>query len=229
MEVRRWNTKWWSAVLFCVLFICMTTVTQASSELTFTCQAPYYLGKARDTVTPGERIQALFSIESRSTQDKAADIRVSLPPGFLPEEEYENWQVGRQGEQYYLYRQIKLAGGYSQWFDLIAIQAAASLKEGTYNLTVTVDDTVLQVPVNIAVGEGAVTDAPVELEDIVLPLDREGKMDDRLNRNTLVLRDRSWDYYKNLLRGKGASNQEVEAIHPLGSRAVHPGNNQRRS
>lgn len=215
MEASRWNKKWLSAVFFCVLFMCTATVTQASSEITFTCQAPYYLGKARDTVTPGERIQALFSIESRSAQDKAADIRISLPPGFLPEDEYENWQVGRQGEQYYLYRQIKLAGGYSQWFDLIAIQAAASLKEGTYNLTVTVDDTILQVPVNIAVGEGAVTDAPVELEDIVLPLDREGKMDDRLNRNTLVLRDRNWDYYKNLLRGKGASNQEVEAIHPL--------------
>jgi len=83
LEASRWNKKWLSAVFFCVLFVCTISVTQASSEITFTCQAPYYLGKARDTVTPGERIQALFSIESRSAQDKAADIRISLPVFYL--------------------------------------------------------------------------------------------------------------------------------------------------
>ena len=56
---------------------------------------------------------------------------------------------------------------------------------------------------------------PPVLERVVLPLDRAGKRDDKQGENTLVLRDRSLDYYKNVLRGKGASNLEIEAVHPL--------------
>jgi len=48
-----------------------------------------------------------------------------------------------------------------------------------------------------------------------LPLDKDGKKDDRLTAGTLVLRDRSLDYYKNIINGKGTSNLEVEAIHPI--------------
>ncbi len=208
-------SKWIKVFLFCLVLMTAVSVSAAGSGINFTCQAPYYLGKVRDTVTPGERIQMLFSVENRSSKDQVAAVTITLPAGFQPEPEYENWQIGQQGTQYDLYREVKLAGGYSQWFDLAAVQAAVSLEPGTYYLTVEVNDEIQQVPVKVAEGERVTTDAPVELEDIVLPLDREGRMDDRLDRNTLVLRDRSWDYYKNLLRGKGASNQEVEAIHPL--------------
>ncbi|TCL36571.1 hypothetical protein EV210_108221 [Anaerospora hongkongensis] len=208
-------SKWIKMFFFCLVLMTAVSVSAAGSGLNFTCQAPYYLGKVRDTVTPGERIQMLFSVENRSSKEQVAKVTITLPAGFQPEPEYENWQIGQQGTQYDLYREVKLAGGYSQWFDLAAVQAAVSLEPGTYYLTVAVNDEVQQVPVKVAEGERVTTDAPVELENIVLPLDREGRMDDRLDRNTLVLRDRSWDYYKNLLRGKGASNQEVEAIHPL--------------
>uniref|UniRef100_UPI002FDB2D06 hypothetical protein n=1 Tax=Anaerospora hongkongensis TaxID=244830 RepID=UPI002FDB2D06 len=191
-------SKWIKVFLFCLVLMTAVSVSAAGSGLNFTCQTPYYLGKVRDTVTPGERIQMLFSVENRSSKEQIAKVIITLPAGFQPEPEYENWQIGQQGTQYDLYREVKLAGGYSQWFDLAAVQAAVSLKPGTYYLTVAVNDEIQQVPVKVAEGERVTTDAPVELEDIVLPLDREGRMDDRLDRNTLVLRDRSWDYYKNL-------------------------------
>jgi hypothetical protein len=202
------------ALVLCFLLL-PVMVIQAEGDISFSCQVPYYLGKSREAAVPGEKIQALFSIENRGMEDKEIDVSLSLPPGFLPLERYDNWQIEQQGSQYSLQRHIKLTGGYSQWFDLFAVQATAELQPGTYTIVITDGITVQQIPIRVASGKGRVTDGPITLEDVVLPLDKDGKMDDRLNRNTLVLRDRRWDYYKNLLRGKGASNQEIEAIHPL--------------
>lgn len=190
-------------------------ISRAESDISFSCQVPYYLGKSRETIAPGEKIQALFSIENRSSDDKEVEITVKLPPEFLPLEEYNNWTVTQEDRQYFLHRHLKLMGGYSQWFDLFALQAALEIQPGIHTIEITDGNTVQQVKVKVDPKNRSVAEERITLDAIVLSLDKDGKMDDRLNRNSLVLRDRHWDYYKNLLKGKGASNQEIEAIHPL--------------
>lgn len=207
-----------------VLLVLLTITGQAQDGLSFSCQFPYYLGKARDSVTPGTQTTALFSIENRGAVDKEVVITISLPPGFSPVGHLENWEIKEQADQYFLIRKMLLPGGYSQWYDLLMLQVASDLVPGSYTATVTAGATTQQVPISVSTGTGDAA-APIMLSGIVLPLDKDGKSDERMGRNVLVLRDRQWDYYKNLFTGKGASNQEIEAIHPvthLGLDIVNP-------
>lgn len=200
--------------LVAVLFVLLTITGQAQDGLSFSCQFPYYLGKARDSVTPGTQTAALFTIENRDLADKAVELTISLPPGFRPVGYQENWEIKEEANHYVLTRQALLAGGYSQWYDLLSFQVATELPLGSYTATVTAGEVAQQIPISVGAGTNDTT-AAVTIAGIVLPLDKDGKNDDRMGRNVLVLRDRQWDYYKNLLIGKGASNQEVEAIHPV--------------
>ena len=200
--------------LVMVLFVLLTITGQAQDGLSFSCQFPYYLGKARDSVTPGTQTAALFTIENRDLVDKAVELTISLPPGFRPVGSLENWEIKEEANHYVLIRQALLAGGYSQWYDLLSFQVATELPLGSYTATVTAGEVAQQIPISVGAGTNDAT-AAVTIAGIVLPLDKDGKNDDRMGRNVLVLRDRQWDYYKNLLIGKGASNQEVEAIHPV--------------
>lgn len=188
---------------------------QAADEIACSLQAPYYLGKTREGARPGQQLQALFTIENRGPAEAAAAVTITLPPGFSPAGKPEYWQVAATSGVYVLSRQISLAGGYSQWFDLLPIQLAADVIPGTYDIAVSDGRHNRRIPVAVVDTGRALPNEPVSIEDIILPLDRDGKTDERLSRNTLVLRDKRWDYYKNVINGKGASNQEVEALHPL--------------
>lgn len=200
--------------LLVLVLVLLATAGQARESIAFSCQIPYYLGKTRDFVAPGEQTAALFSIENRDPGDKTVAIAITLPPGLKPVGHNENWAVIHQAEHYVLTRQAVLPGGYSQWYDLLSLQAAADLPPGTYTVNVTAGAVSRQVPVSVVAKNGALA-VPVRIAGIVLPLDKDGKTDERIGRNVLVLRDRQWDYYKNLFVGKGATNQEIEAIHPV--------------
>lgn len=207
-----------------VLLVMLTITGQAQEGVSFSCQFPYYLGKVRDSVIPGGQTAALFSIEHRGLSDTTVTVTISLPPGFSPAGSQENWEVTKQADRYFLTRDMLLPGGYSQWYDLLSLQVAADLPPGRYTAAVTAGDNTQQIPVTVGAGTGDAA-VPVTLAGMVLPLDKDGKTDDRVGRNVLVLRDRQWDYYKNLFIGKGASNQEIEAIHPvthLGVDIVNP-------
>lgn len=208
-----------------MLLTVLTITAQAGDGLSFSCQFPYYLGKSQDSVKPSAQAAALFSVENRAAAAKTVTMSISLPPGFTPLGYQENWEAKEQDNHYVLTRQMLLAGGYSQWYDLLFFQAAASLPPGRYTAVVTAGEHSQQLPVMVSAHGGSVAE-PVRIAGIVLPLDKDGKVDERQGRNVLVLRDRQWDYYKNLLNGKGASNQEIEAIHPvthLGVDIANPG------
>ncbi|WP_371378492.1 hypothetical protein [Sporomusa aerivorans] len=201
--------------LMTVLLVFFITVAgQARDGVAFSCQIPYYFGKVRDSVTPGTQTAALFSIENRTPSGKKALITIDLPPGFSPAGSLGEWEIHRQGGNYRLTRQATLAGGYDQWYDLLPLEVADGLPAGVYTATASVGGETKQVPVAVNAGQGEAL-KPVAITGLVLPLDRNGKTDERMGRNVLVLRDRQWDYYKNVLTGKGASNQEIEAIHPV--------------
>ncbi|MBU2700291.1 hypothetical protein Ga0466249_001383 [Sporomusaceae bacterium BoRhaA] len=185
------------------------------SEISLSCQIPYYLGKEKESVIPGEQIQAFFNVENLGLQDKQLTASIELPAGFLPIHPQQNWQVMNQGELCQLQRQINLSGGYSQWFDLIPLKVNDDVVPGNYPVLIRAGDQVQRLVIAVSGTREIPADTAFTIDSVVLPLDKDGKTDDRLNRSTIVLRDRRWDYYKNVLQGKGATNQEMEAIHPV--------------
>ena len=99
---------------------------------------------------------------------------------------------------------------------MLTFQLDEKLAAGSLRIKIKAGEKEQEVALTVAprATGGRPSQRPV-FERIVLPLDKEGKQDEKLNGNALVLRDRSLDYFKNVLRGKGASNQEIEAIHPV--------------
>lgn len=200
--------------MLAVLFLLTPGSVLAADSVLFSCQIPYYLGKPRSSIMPGERIQALFFVENRGGKSGPCQVSLELPAGWKPVS-YDQWLATEQGGRYKLERSVDFAGGYGQWFDLVVLQAPADLAPGTYQVKVGCGETTKTVSLLAVAGGTEAQSGDIKLDKVILPLDRNGKRDERLAQDTLVLRDRQWDYYKNLLTGKGASNQEVEAIHPI--------------
>ncbi len=203
-------------LLSCAVLLGLCQSAAAAAEpVAFSLQMPYYLGQSRIAVGPGERVQALFTIENRHNRPWQGKVAIELPSGWLPVS-HEYWQAVPQGQRYALTKTLSLEAGFDQWFDLLAIQVPAGAAPGMYPVTVTDGSRSQTVPVRVAAAAAAAAAAgKISVDKILLPLDRDGRLDERLERDTLVLRDRHWDYYKNLVAGKGASNQEVEAVHPV--------------
>lgn len=204
--------KIWAGVLVLLLFLPSVSVWAADTVL-ISCQMPYYLGKPRSSIQPGETVQALVSMEKRGGQAIGRTLSMEFPPGWVPFPD-EGWITAEQNGQYRLQRQVELEDGYGHWFDLVKITAPQQLPPGDYYVTVKADGQAVRIRLPVTVGENN-RGGVLCIDNIVLPLNRDGKPDERLGQGTLVLRDRQWDYYKNVLTGKGASNQEVEAIHPV--------------
>lgn len=201
-----------------IMLVCLTFGTafgKVREEVDFSLQLPYYLGKNPGAVKNGEQVQALFSIENRGLANQEVLVTITLPEGIAPIGQNENWLLDQTGQETVLSRQITLSGGYSQWFDLLTLKTTKDIPPGTYFVTVAGNGQSRQVPLEVSAGAGEVIHENAKLDKIILPLNLDGKPDDRLDPNTLVLRDRQLDYFKNVLRGKGATNLEVEAIHPV--------------
>ena len=145
-------------------------------------------------------------------------VRLELPAGFRADGKPEHWTIEQNevASGQVLLRELTLPAGYGQWFDLLSLSVDDQVSEGTYLLRLKTDEAVREVRVKVSPRtDGVSVREKTVLERVVLPLDRDGVRDEKQNANTLVLRDRSLDYYKNVLRGKGATNLEIEAIHPV--------------
>ncbi len=196
------------------MMILPTTVVLGQGGMEFSCQVPYSLGKNTESVVAGERINMLFTIDNRGMEDITVPVKITFPKGLIPTGKYEGWIVNQVGELYSLERELQLSGGYSQWFDLLTVQSDGDMLPGNDVVNIEVGNETKQIVLPI-LASNTVIQQPITLANIRLPLDKDGKKDDRLTAGTLVLRDRSLDYYKNIINGKGTSNLEVEAIHPI--------------
>ncbi|MEN6413554.1 MAG: hypothetical protein ABFC84_12495 [Veillonellales bacterium] len=201
----------------------------AGDNIRVQCDFPYYLGKAKDVVLPGETVQALVVVENCGREDRTVPVELELPGCFAPFGTYEGWQVVSGADKTVFSNSVDLSGGYSQWFDLLRFTVSPDAPPGSYQVRLTVNGQPRDFTVSIGSG-GSGTERFLSVSGIVLPLDKDGRKDDRLNDNTLVLRDRQLDYYKNVLQGKGAANLEIEAIHPVSHMGIdfdNPGGQQK--
>ncbi len=190
----------------------------AAAGLFLTLEAPYSLTGGQLTVAPGQRIHAMANIENTGPAGQNVAVRLELPAGFRADGKPEHWTI-EQNETVLgqvLQRELNLPVGYGQWFDLVSLIVDDHVSEGVYILRLSAGETTREIRVKVSPRvDGAPVHEKPALERVVLPLDRDGVRDEKQNANTLVLRDRSLDYYKNVLRGKGATNLEIEAIHPV--------------
>ena len=191
---------------------------QATPEdsLRVSLDIPYSLGVRRTTVAPADTIRAIINLESTAADEREISVSIRLPAGIAPTGDNGRWQVIRQEEGWLLRRNVVLTGSYGQWFDLLTFDVAEDLPVGAHKITIRAGEQTQEKVLQAAplTGGGSTRQPPV-FERIVLPLDKDGRQDEKQSGNAIVLRDRSLDYYKNILRGKGAANLEVEAIHPV--------------
>ena len=188
----------------------------SADSLQVSLDVPYSLGVRRTTVAPGETIRAIFNMESTAAAEREIPVEIQLPAGIAPTGDNGRWQVIRQEEGWLLHRNVALAGSYGQWFDLLTFDVADDLSLGAHKITIRAGKQTQEKVLQAApLADGVSTRQPPVFERIVLPLDKDGRQDEKQSGNAIVLRDRSLDYYKNILRGKGAANLEIEAIHPV--------------
>lgn len=220
----------WSVTVLAFLWIAsLSTSVHAGEQIIFHCEFPYYLGTERSAVTPGESVQALVVVENHGPNEQSVPVKIELPSGFLPAAQHGEWQVRHSPEKTVFSASVHLDGGYGQWFDLLRFTVSDDIPPGVHRGQITVNGQQQEIGIPV-MQEERKTAAPVTVAGIILPLDKDGRKDERLDNNTLVLRDRKLDYYKNILTGKGAANLEIEAVHPVTHMAVdfaNPGRQQK--
>lgn len=195
------------------VLLCLSRAEARPADISCHFDIPYKL-----TAVAGEgagaSVKALVAVENSGPADRVVHVSVSFPAGFAPQVIPEGWQAdaGR------IAGDVRLPGGYGQWFELLSFDAG-TLPGGEYAVAVTVADGTDSMTLNRTVPIGRknreTDNGKLVIERVVLPVDRLGNYDDRLNANTLVLRDKTLDYYKNVFKGKGAYNDVAEAVHPL--------------
>lgn len=190
-------------------------------------ELPYSFTGRQETAAPGTRIQTRLSFEAADMKNTVYPLRFYLPQGITPQRS-EGWKCEALSDGgLLLSRNIEITAGYGHWFDLLTLDLAQDLPEG--EIAFIFQAGTLQRTCDLRItGQSHTLQAPV-IGRISLPLDKDGRRDERQAEGTLALRDRTVDGYKNLLLGKGASNQELEALHPLGHVGVeieNPGGHQ---
>ncbi|MBP2657205.1 MAG: hypothetical protein H6Q69_237 [Firmicutes bacterium] len=187
----------------------------AQAREVVSCDIPYLLGRDKQEVRQGESFPVRIVAEADAAQPQLIPVSLQLPSGFSPVNLPEYWQAIPQEAGSMITGNIPLDGGYGHWFDLVTIKTADGIKPGTYTFYLEAGRQKMKYDLQIAERTGEKAASGFYVENIILPLDREGKKDDRLHDNTIVLRDRTLDYLRNLIRGKGASNLEAEEFHPI--------------
>ena len=185
----------------------------AEDGLSLRLTLPYTLQPGRDATEAGPGIKALLTAENTNAKSRVVSVRLELPPGFTPVQVPTGWRVDANT----LEGTMELNGGYGQWFELFSFDCqGASAGNYSSTLTYSTEGETRQIRIPFSLGR---TISPLgralALKQVTFPIDRYGKIDQRLNQNTLVLRDKAFDYLKNIVKGKGAYNEAAESAHPL--------------
>lgn len=211
--------KIYTAVLALVLVLFSHSPLLANSGgISLTVDLPYRLTAGAGENRSGAPLKALIAVENTGPAEKAVHIAIDLPAGLVPARLPPGWRAEAGG----ITGDIRLPGGYGQWFELLTFDTGG-LQAGEHMLSVTLasGDWRQTVTRKLAIGQKAETRVKgLTIARVVLPVDRTGNLDERMSTDTLVLRDKALDYYKSVLRGKGAYNEAAEAVHPLTSMNV---------
>jgi hypothetical protein len=197
-------------------------------DVSCTVDIPYKFTAGVGESRGGSVLKALVSVENAGPAAKEVHIAVAFPAELTPTKLPAGWRA----EAGLLSDDVILPGGYGQWFDLLTFDTGA-LAAGEHAVSVAFSsgDWRRTVTRKVAIGQKAAANGKdLSIARVVLPVDRAGNLDERMSQDTLVLRDRALDYYKSVLRGRGAYSEAAEAVHPLTSmnvEFVNPGGDEK--
>ncbi len=201
-----------------LILFCHGQAMAHREDISFTADIPYSFAAGAGESRGGSLLKGLVSVENTGPADKEVHIAIALPTGLTPARLPDGWRAETDG----MAGVVRLPGGYGQWFDLLAFDTGG-LAAGEHAVAVTVScgDWRRTITRKITVGpQSKAGGKGLSIARVVLPVDHAGNPDERLSPGTLVLRDQMLDYYKNVLRGRGAYNEAAEAVHPLTSMNV---------
>ncbi len=204
----------YAAIIVALLSLLWPGIARANpGETALHVNIPYTLAADGSGTQGGSSLKALIWAENTGPAERSVRITVTGPPELIPLDIPEGWEAGRG----VIAGDIRLPGGYGQWFDLLTFDAAR-LAAGEYEVAISLDDGDRRETIRRKVALGRKepgTARGLTITNVTLPVDRLGNLDERMDRNTLVLRDKALDYYKSVLKGRGAYNDAAEAVHPL--------------
>lgn len=217
--------------LLAAVYIFMFIQTVVANGINLETVYPYSLDHENTGKTIGNSTNPLFiNIESHDFSDaQDVDVEIILPQGLLFNEDV-NWQEIKTDTGIIINRKWILPADYGQNFDLIYLRASESLAEGQHNITVHVRGKNWQKSniINFTHEFGAkeifgIKQQEIQydkskfnwyIQSITLPVDNLGNKDDRIQDNTIYIKDTALESFRNRMTGDGATNWAAVFNHP---------------
>lgn len=196
---------------FAVIFSALFQLTVYGNEsVQLDVQFPYSLNGEDNKMIPAGSTQILFlNIESANLpKEETADIKVTLPSG-IHALKIDGWDTT---EDNVITAKWKLPANYGQVFSAVSLFCDKDLTEGNYTIPVEIHyggKEYIQ-KVDFSIGEGGITDADATekkenptwyIQRVVVPVDEDGKADQREAKDTLYVRDVTLENIRNRLTG----------------------------
>lgn len=205
----------------------------AQGTLEFEAAFPYDIANADKQVIAGSTNPCYLVLTNTQDREETVSIRLSLPPG-LEAVRLTGWEQAAPGEWT---QTVHLNAYYGQWFDLLYIRADEAMPPGEHLLNLRVERhsgvvshpfpfTVLAPAAGLS-AENKADSSGWRIEAIRLPVDHDGRYDERAENGVLQVSDRAWEGLKDTLAGRGATNWATLEHHPVGYVAITVGNPQR--
>lgn len=196
---------------FAVIFSGLFQLTVYGNEsVQLDVQFPYSLNGEKHKIIPAGSTQILFlNIESINLpKEETADIKVTLPSG-IHALKMEGWSTIKDNV---ITAKWRLPANYGQVFSAISLFCDKDLKEGNYMIPVEIrygDKEFLQ-KIDFSIGESEVPTAETSeekknstwyIQRIIIPVNEDGKVDQREAKDILYVRDVTLENIRNRLIG----------------------------
>jgi len=164
---------------------------------------PFQVTGKQGIALAGSEVSAYFLLENEEQKAIKAKIVVLLPPEMEPGKINSAWQVSKKDEQYLLQTQTALATKLDNWFDLVNLKIKKGTVPGRYPVEVIVscagEEKKSKQFVNVV--DSKKMQSLLGIEALYIPTDENGKIDAKYKENTLILKETTPDFWRNLFQG----------------------------
>ncbi len=210
------------ALLACLLFLLPAGAWAAPAD-SLTAVFPYAVQKdKKPDVYQGGSNALYITVTSAQPVLAAGRVTVLLPAGLLPGQLPPGWRLEKSDGQAVLVKNTDVPANYGAWFDLLPLYAGHGMAVGQHMLEVSVElnGKVLQRSVSFDVAPVAAgakkNAAPWTIENILLPVDKDGIYDEKFKKNLIYINDWALEDLRSRFKGKGSANLAALEAHPIG-------------
>lgn len=214
-------------LLLCILtflFSGLFLSVSADSPVDIKAVFPYSLTEgSKAKVTAGSTQLLYLALQHANRPEELAQVKIELPEGYTAAAG-SPWTVSPDGR--HLQRDWVLPADYGQIFDSFSVKSDESLSAGTniVKITVSGDGWKAEKTISFSVQPAGAGDSSAQsikkqigwyIQGITVPVDRDGKKDERQARNTLYVRDTMLENLRNRLLGDGGTDWNAVRAEPV--------------